>query len=57
MDNITLAVGDTVAKGDYVATTGQSAFYEKQGVFLITTVLDVPVYPYALMDNKFELPN
>lgn len=56
VDNITLAVGDTVAKGDYVATTGQSAFYEKQGVFLITTVLDVPVYPYALMDNKFELP-
>lgn len=57
VESITLSVGDTVAKGDKVATTGSSAFYGKNGVYLITTVLDVPVYPYALIDHNFELPN
>ncbi len=51
-----LSVGTRVQKGDTVAKTGSSNFYGQSGFFLITTVLDAPVAPYALYENNFLLP-
>lgn len=52
-----LSVGDRVLKGDTIAKTGNSAFYNQPGFYLITTVLDIPVSPYAVYENNFVLPN
>ncbi|MGM9632024.1 MAG: M23 family metallopeptidase [Eubacteriales bacterium] len=51
-----LSVGNTVHKGDIIAKTGSSDFYSQTGFYLITTVLDTPVAPYALYENNFSLP-
>ena len=51
-----LSVGDEVKKGDTIAKTGRSAFYSQTGFYLITTVLDVPVSPYAIYEDNFVLP-
>ncbi len=52
-----LSVGDEVQKGDTIAKTGSSAFYDQVGFYLITTVLDVPVSPYAIYEDNFVLPH
>lgn len=49
-------VGDEVSKSDIIAKTGSSAFYGKSGFYLITTILDRPVCPYAIYENDFYLP-
>lgn len=51
------SVGDSVKKGDVIAKTGNSAFYEYTGFYFITTVLDVPVSPYAIYEENFILPD
>ena len=50
------SVGDEVKKGDIIAKTGESNFYGQPGFYLITTVLDTPVSPYAIYENNFALP-
>lgn len=50
------SVGDEVKKGDIIAKTGASNFYGQPGFYLITTVLDTPVSPYAIYENNFALP-
>ena len=52
----TCSVGDEVQKGDTIAKTGASNFYGQPGFYLITTVLDTPVSPYAIYENNFALP-
>lgn len=51
------SVGDSVKKGDIIAKTGNSAFYEYTGFYFITTVLDIPVSPYAIYEENFILPD
>lgn len=51
-----LSVGDEVKKGDAIAKTGNSAFYSQMGFYLMTTVLDTPVSPYAIYEENFILP-
>lgn len=51
------SIGDTVQKGDIIAKTGISAFYNHAGFYLITTVLDVPVSPYIIYEENFTLPD
>lgn len=53
----TYSVGDEVQKGDIIAKTGASNFYGQPGFYLITTVLDTAVSPYAIYENNFALPN
>lgn len=50
------SVGDEVKYGDIIAKTGESNFYGQPGFYLITTVLDTPVSPYAIYENNFALP-
>lgn len=50
-----LSVGDSVSKGDTVAMSGSSAFYGKEGVLLMTTILGTPVSPETLTEEGFLL--
>lgn len=50
------SVGDEVKKDDVIAKTGKSAFYGYGGLYLMTTVLDTPVSPYAIYEKYFVLP-
>ena len=50
------SVGDQIQKGEIIAKTGDSAFYNQAGFYLITTVLDVAVSPYAIYEENFVLP-
>ena len=45
------AVGDTVQKGAVIGISGKTGYTRTNGVYLITTVLDVPVCPYTLQEN------
>lgn len=51
------SVDDEVKKGDVIAKCGNSAFYGHTGFYFISTVLDIPVSPYAIYEENFTLPN
>ena len=51
------SVGDEIQKGEIIAKSGNSAFYDHTGFYFITTVLDIPVSPYAIYEENFTLPN
>lgn len=50
------SVGDEVAKDEIIAKTGNSAFHGYKGLYLMTTVFDIPVSPYAIYEKYFVLP-
>ena len=50
------SVGDEVAKDEIIAKTGNSAFHGYKGLYLMTTVFDTPVSPYAIYEKYFVLP-
>ena len=56
LGDIVTTTGVMVAKGDTVGKTGRTGYINHDGVYLITTVMDVPVSPYSLQDNGLTLP-
>ena len=49
-------VNTTVAKGDSIAKPGITGYKNTSGVYLITTVMNVPVCPYSLQEDGLVLP-
>lgn len=47
--------GKIVAKGEVIGKAGRSGYTNSTGVFLITTVLDVPVSPYPIQEEGLKL--
>ena len=56
LGEITVSVGNSVIKGDTVARSGMSGMASTSGFYLMTTVFDVPVCPYAIYESNFILP-
>lgn len=52
-------VGDTVQRGAVIGSSGKTGYTNSNGVYLITTVLNIPVCPYSLQESGivFTLPN
>ena len=50
------AVGDTVQKGAVIGISGKTGYTRSNGVYLITTVLNVPICPYTLQENGMIFP-
>lgn len=50
LGNTLSAVGEIVAKGEVIGKAGKTGYTLNTGVYLITTVMDVPVSPYPLQD-------
>ena len=48
--------GTVLAKGDVIGTPGTSGYKNTSGVYLITTVMNVPVSPYSLQEDGLTLP-
>lgn len=48
--------GATVAKGDMIGKPGETGYKNTNGVYLITTVMNIPVSPYPLQENGLTLP-
>jgi len=51
-----VAVGTHINGGSAVAKSGNSAIYDQNGFYLITTIGKTPVSPYAVYENNFTLP-
>ena len=49
-------VGSTIAKGDTIGKPGNTGYKNTSGVYLITTVMNIPVCPYALQEDGLTLP-
>ena len=56
LGDIVTTTGSMIAKGDTVGKTGRTGYINHDGVYLITTIMDVPVSPYSLQDNGLTLP-
>ena len=56
MSETLTTVGAIIAKGDAVGKPGTTGYKNTGGVFLITTVMNVPVCPYALQEDGLVLP-
>lgn len=55
--NETLVTSGTVlAKGDVIGTPGTTGYKNTSGVYLITTIMNVPVSPYSLQEDGLTLP-
>ena len=50
------SVGATVAKGDMIGKPGATGYKNTVGVYLITTVMNVPICPYSLQEDGLTLP-
>ena len=56
LDETLAAVGSTVAKGDTIGNPGTTGYKNASGVYLITTIMNVPVCPYSLQEDGLTLP-
>ena len=56
LGDIVTTTGSMIAKGDTIGKTGRTGYINHDGVYLITTIMDVPVSPYSLQDNGLTLP-
>ena len=56
LDETLSTVGAMVAKGDTIGKPGSSGYKNTRGVYLITTVMNVPVCPYSLQEDGLVLP-
>ena len=52
-----VSVGDTVRKGDVIASSGATGFCAQGTAHIGLSVFDVPVCPYSLWENPIELNN
>lgn len=50
LSEVTVYSGTTVAEGEAIGISGSSGYKISNGVFLITTVYNIPVSPYPLQD-------
>ena len=50
------SVGAIIAKGDSVGKPGTTGYKNTGGVYLITTVMNIPVCPYSLQEDGLVLP-
>ena len=59
LSNIIAPVGLTVGIGDTVGQTGHTGYINHDGVYLITTIMNVPVSPYSIQEEGivFHTPN
>lgn len=59
LSDIISTVGTVVTKGATIGKSGSTGYTNSTGVYLITTVMDVPVSPYPLQEEGlvFPVPN
>ena len=55
LKSVSVSVGSTVAKGQSVGISGDTGYNNINGVYLITTVHNVPVSPYPLQDEGLSI--
>ena len=55
LKSISVSVGSTVAKGQSIGISGDTGYNNINGVYLITTVHNVPVSPYPLQDEGLSI--
>ena len=53
---VNTTLGKTVGKNDIIGKPGATGYKNLNGVYLITTVMDVPVSPYPLQEEGLTLP-
>lgn len=56
LDETLTTVGTTVVKGDTIGKPGSTGYKNTSGVYLITTIMNVPVCPYSLQEDGLTLP-
>ncbi len=47
-------VGATVTKGDVIGVSGSTGYTSSNGVYLITTLRDLPICPYSLQEDGLK---
>jgi murein DD-endopeptidase MepM/ murein hydrolase activator NlpD len=57
LGNALSAPGEIVAKGEVIGKAGKTGYTNISGVYLITTVMDVPVSPYPMQDLGISFKN
>ena len=57
LSDVISTVGKVVAKGETVGKAGNTGYTNSTGIYLITTVMDVPVSPYPLQEEGLVLPS
>ncbi|MCD8311496.1 MAG: M23 family metallopeptidase [Firmicutes bacterium] len=57
LSSCSVAVGDTVSKGDVVGLSGDTGFAASNRTHIGLTVFDVPVCIYDLWENELAIPN
>jgi len=57
LGNALSAPGEIVAKGEVIGKAGKTGYTNISGVYLITTVMDVPVSPYPIQDLGISFKN
>ena len=50
------SVGAIIARGDAIGKPGTTGYKNTGGVYLITTVMNIPVCPYSLQEDGLVLP-
>ena len=56
MSETTAVAGTIVSRGEVIGKSGSSGYTNSNGVYLITTVKDVPISPYPIQDNGIIFP-
>lgn len=57
LGNAIAANGEIVAKGEVIGKAGKTGYTSTNGVYLITTIMDVPVSPYPMQDFGITFKN
>ncbi len=59
LSEITSPIGKVVRKEESIGKSGSTGYTNSSGVYLITTVMNVPVSPYSMMEEgiNFPIPN
>ena len=56
LSDIVATENSVITKGSTVGKAGSSGYTNSTGVYLITTIMDVPVCPYAIQEHGLILP-
>ena len=56
LGQISTTLGKTVGKNDIIGKPGATGYKNSSGVYLITTIMNVPVSPYPLQEEGLTLP-
>lgn len=56
LGEVVITTGKIVTKGEILGKAGKTGYTNSNGVYLITTVFDVPVCPYSMQENGITFP-